>query len=135
MSSFNQSKFRPYFSPAELTEIIRCVKAASTNQSLLAYLEAFAIKIKHGVMQPQLTTNPLSSLESRLGLTGSSISALPGPVPPTPAELYTIWKSNPEYLSPPQLSIVHTYRWENGLMTEEESNRFETALFDGASPT
>ena len=125
----SETKFRPYFSPAELTEIIRCVKASSTNQSLLAYLEAFAIKIKHGVMQPQLTTAP--SLESKLGLAGSSMSALPGPIPPTPAELYTIWKSNPEFLSPPQLSIVHTYRWENGLMTDEESSRFETALFDG----
>jgi len=127
----SETKFRPYFSPAELTEIIRCVKASSTNQSLLAYLEAFAIKIKHGVMQPQLTTNPPQSLESKLGLGGSMQESLPGPVPPTPAELYTIWKSNPEFLSPPQLLIVHTYRWENGLMTEEESSRFETALFDG----
>ena len=125
-----EQKFRPYFSPAELTEIIRCVKASSTNQSLLAYLEAFAIKIDRGVMSPQLTTNPPQSLESKLGLTGSSISALPGPVPPTPAELYTIWKSNPEYLSPPQLSIVHTYRWENGLMDNEESSRFEESMFD-----
>lgn len=124
----SETKFRPYFSSAELTEIIRCVKASSTNQSLLSYLEAFAIKIKHGVMQPQLVTAP--SLESKLGLGGSVINALPGPIPPTPVELYTLWKSYPESLSPPQLAIVHTYRWENGLMDDEEASKFESALFD-----
>lgn len=118
-----EQKFRPYFSPAELTEIIRCVKASSTNQSLLAYLEAFAIKIKHGIMQPQLTTAP--SLESKLGIV-STIQ----PNHPSPAELHTIWQSNPDSLSPPQLSIVHTYRWENGLMSGEESSRFEESMFD-----
>lgn len=122
-----EQKFRPYFSPAELTEIIRCVKSASTNQSLLSYLESFAIKIERGVMSPQLTTAP--SLESRLGM-----SVLPGPNPPTAAELYSIYKSNPEYLSPPQLSIVHTYRWENGLMDDEESSKFEQSMFESGSP-
>jgi len=122
----SEQKFRPYFSQAELAEIIRCVKASSTNQSLLSYLEAFAIKIDRGVMQPQLTTAP--SLESKLGL-GSSTN----PNLPTPAELHIIWQSSPDSLSPPQLSIVHTYRWENGLMSEEEASRFETALFDGPS--
>ena len=126
-----EQKFRPYFTATELAEIIRCVKASSTNQSLLSYLEAFAIKIKHGIMQPQLTTTPVPSLESRLGLGGSITNALPGPIPPTAAELYRIWQSNPEYLSPPQLAMVHTYRWENGMMSDEEASKFETALFDG----
>ena len=129
----SEQKFRPYFTPAELTEIIRCVKASSTNNHLLSYLEAFAIKIDRGIMNPQLTTSPVQSLESKLGLGGSTMSALPGPIPPTTFELFAIWKSNPEYLSPPQLAIVHTYRWENGLMDDEESSRFETALFDGTS--
>ena len=128
-----EQKFRPYFTTAELTEIIRCVKTASTNNHLLSYLEAFAIKIDRGIMNPQLTTSPAQSLESKLGLGGSIIPSLPGPIPPTSAELFTIYKSNPEYLSPSQLSIVHTYRWENGLMDEEESSRFEAALFDGTS--
>ena len=129
----SEQEFRPYFSAAELTEIIRCVKSASTNQSLLAYLEAFAIKIDRGIMSPQLTTAP--SLANRLGLGGSTTNSLPGPIPPTPEELFTIFKSNPEYLSPPQLAMVHTYRWENGMMSDEEASRFETALFDGTSAT
>ena len=129
----SEQKFRPYFTPAELAEIIRCVKASSTNNHLLSYLEAFAMKIDRGIMNPQLTTNPPATLESKLGLGGSIIPSLPGPIPPTPVELFTIFKSNPEYLSPPQLAIVHTYRWENGLMDDEESSRFEAALFDGSA--
>ena len=129
----SEQKFRPYFTPAELTEIIRCVKASSTNNHLLSYLEAFAMKIDRGIMSPQLTTSPVQSLESKLGLGGSTMSALPGPIPPTPVELFAIFKSNPEYLSPPQLSVVHTYRWENGLMDEEECSRFEQSMLDGTS--
>ena len=119
----SEQKFRPYFSQSELAEIIRCVKAASTNQSLLSYLEAFAIKIDRGVMQPQLTTAP--SLESKLGLESSIKPNLP-----TPAELHTIWLSSPDSLSPPQLAIVHTYRWENGFMDDEEAGRFEESMFN-----
>lgn len=129
----SEQKFRPYFTAVELTEIIRCVKTASTNIHLLNYLESFAIKIDRGIMSPQLTTSPTMSLESKLGLGGSTMSALPGPSAPTIHELFAIYKSNPEYLSPPQLAAVHTYRWESGLMDEEECSRFESALFDGTT--
>lgn len=118
----SEHKFRPYFTTAELTELIRCVKTSSTNQSLLAYLEAFAIKIDRGILQSQLTLQ--QPLEQRLGMVPSSKNTLA----PTPTELYQQWKTDPTKLIPAQLAIVHTYRWENGFMTEEESSRFEQSM-------
>lgn len=125
------NKYRPYFSAAELTEIIRCVKAASTNLPLITYLESFAMKIERSVITPQLTTQP--SLADKLGMTvegGSHMPALPGPNPPTVPELFAIWKSNPEYLHPAQLAAVHQYRWEQGLMDAEEADRFEANILN-----
>lgn len=126
-SPTDTQKFRPYFTTAELAELIRCVKASSTNQSLLAYLEAFALKIDRGLLQSQLTVQP--SMEQRLGMVPSSTSILA----PTPIELYQQWKTDPTKLIPSQLAIVHTYRWENGFMTDEESARFEQSMLDGGS--
>lgn len=122
-------KYRPYFTAAELSEIIRCVKTSSTNQSLLAYLEAFALKIDRGLLQSQLTLQP--SMEQRLGMAPSSTNSLA----PTPTELYQQWKTDPTKLIPVQLAIVHTYRWENGFMSDEESARFEQSMLDGSAGT
>lgn len=107
------NKFRPYFSPAELTEIIRCVKASSTNISLIRYLEEFAMKIDRGIINKQLTLAP--TVSDRLGFNSES-----SPAPYNPAELLAIWKNNPEFLTPPQLEIVNCYRWEQGMMTSEQ---------------
>lgn len=127
------NKYRPYFSAAELAEIIRCVKAASTSLPLITYLETFAMKIERSVITPQLSLQP--SLEQKLGMSvggGSHIPALPGPNPPTAAELFAIWKSNPEYLHPKQLAAVHQYRWEAGLMDSEEAERYEDSVLSGS---
>lgn len=121
-----EQKFRPYFTTAELTELIRCVKTSSTNQSLLAYLEAFAMKIDRGLLQSQISVQP--SIEQRLGLVQSIISTAP-----TPIELYQRWKTNPINLTPPQLAIIHQYRWENGFMDDEESARFEASMFSSGT--
>lgn len=125
MPSSPEQKYRPYFTTSELSELIRCVKTASTNQSLLAYLEAFAIKIDRGILQSQLTLQ--QPLEQRLGLSPSSTNTLA----PTPTELYQQWKTDPTKLIPSQLAIVHTYRWENGFMSDEESARFEADMLSG----
>lgn len=121
-----EQKYRPYFTTSELAELIRCVKTSSTNQSLLAYLESFAMKIDRGILQSQLTLQP--NLETKLGMAPIAANILN---PPTPTELYQQWKTDPTKLIPSQLSIVHTYRWENGFMTDEESARFEADMLSG----
>jgi len=117
-SSSSANKFRPYFSPAELTEIIRCVKSSSTNINLLHYLENFAMKIDRGIISKQLTLAP--TVSDRLGFNSPETS----PAPYNPAELLAIWKANPEFLTPPQLEIVNCYRWEQGMMTNEQEQLY-----------
>ena len=113
-STSSSFKFRPYFSPGELIEIIRCVKSASTNISLITYLENFAMKIDRGIISKQLTLAPTTA--DRLGFNSPETN----PAPYNPAELLAIWKVNPEFLTPPQLEVVNCYRWEQGMMTSEQ---------------
>mgnify|MGYP000290530684 CR=1 FL=1 len=119
------SKFRPYFTAPELSEIIRCVKASSTNTTLLRYLETFAMKIDRGILEPQLNLAP--TLEQKLGMSPS------GTPDYNPAELYNIWTKNPEYLTPPQLAIVHQYRWENDKMSADEEIAYSTQIIQSRS--
>lgn len=117
-------KFRPYFSSAELTEIIRCVKAASKNADLLRYLETFAIKINHGTMSPQHTLAP--TLESKLGL----IDPASRSDPVDPAILYDQWMTSPENLTPAQIAMVHQYRWETEKMSSTEALEYERTIMN-----
>ncbi len=119
------NKFRPYFTHAQLSEIIRCCKLASSDLALLTYLESFSLKINHGIIDPAISLKP--TLESRLGLATNT-----GPEPYSPAELYNIWKANPEYIRPADLIKVQQYRWENELMTPEEARHYEDSLVSGS---
>ncbi len=120
-SPLNSNKFRPYFTPAQLAEIIRCCKLASSDIALLSYLESFNLKITRDVISPALQTKP--SLESRLGLASST--SMPEY---SPAELHSIWLRDPNFLTPKQLILVQQYRWENELMTPEEARSYEDSL-------
>ncbi len=118
--------FRPYFTPAELAEVIRCLKTApTTSPTLLRYLESFSLKITHGVMQPQYTAAP--SLESRLGMDDSpTVPSIP------PAELYELWKVSPAKLLPKQIAAVQQYRYENSLMSPQEETAYVDSIMSGS---
>ena len=117
MSPPDRSKFRPYFTAAQLAEIIRCVKASSKDLPLIYYLESFALKLKHSIIQPAHTTQP--PLEEKLGFSSS---------PPTnsisPSELYATFLISPATLTPPELEKVHQYRFENDLMDQDEEAEY-----------
>lgn len=122
-------KFRPYFSPAELQEIIRCLKTApTTSPSLLRYLESFNLKITHETIQPQYTSKP--SLEDRLGVSSSQSS--PSSQQPTKEELYEAWKISPTSLLPKQIAIVQQYRYENSLMSPDEETAYVDSLMSSS---
>ena len=123
-------KFRPYFTISELQEVIRCLKASSHSVDLLRYMETFVVQIERGTRSPSIT-NALS-LEQRLG-----VAPVPNYSKGKPEysihELYQIWCSNPEFLSPPQLVQVHQYRWESDLMTPEESSIYESKILGSST--
>lgn len=123
-SSSGEQKFRPYFTAAELTYIIRTLKSAPAPAiGLIRYLEGFAIKIERGVVAAQLELK--ESLESKLGLSASR------PPEESLQNLATLWESYPESrtkFTPAQLESIAAFRWENGRMNEQEENDYEKSL-------
>jgi hypothetical protein len=116
-------KYRPYFSQAELEEIIRCVKLCTTSLPLLQYLQSFQLKIQNETLVPQYSLKP--TLEQKLGISSS-------PNKPNPEFLYEKWSNDPTTLTPSQVLIVQQYRWEMGLMTSQEAADYETKLLSGS---
>jgi len=125
-SSFNngEQKFRPYFSAAELTLIIRTLKEAPAPAlGLIRYLEGFAIKIERGVISPALKLE--ETMESRLGLVSTA-----GPGDQLENQS-TLWESYPESrakFSPAQLESIQAYRYENNRMSPEEESEYERSI-------
>lgn len=118
-------KFRPYFSPSELQEIIRCMKTAPTTSiPLLRYLESFSLKITHGTIQPQYTAMP--SIDDRLGLPSNHV------IEPSPQELYIAWTLDPTKITPTQMSLVNQYRYENSLMDPSEESAYVDSLLSSS---
>lgn len=122
--SSGEQKFRPYFSAAELTLIIRTLKEAPAPAlGLIRYLEGFAIKIERGVISPALHLE--ESMESKLGLSTS--------VPPEQSieNQATLWESYPESrskFSPVQLESIQAWRYENNRMSPEEETEYEKSI-------
>jgi len=116
------TKYRPYLSSSELSEIIRCVKISSHNKVLISYLESFSLKINHGVISPQISTLP--SISESLGLDSPSNEFLVSE-PRSKLGCFLRWKIQPHLLTPDELSKAHLYRYENDLMTPEEETEYE----------
>lgn len=127
MSKISQSgeqKFRPYFSAAELTLIIRTLKEAPAPAlGLIRYLETFSIKIERGVISSSLTLQ--ESMESRLGLVST------GRKDQSTENLVTLWESYPESrakFSPAELETIQAFRYKCGRMSPEEENEYEKSI-------
>ncbi len=121
--SSNQ-KFRPYFTAAELQEIINCLKSHPTPRRLTIcqYLESFLLKINHGIISPAHTTAP--SLEQKLGF--------PDPNQPIPVShnltgeaAYNKWFLDPKSATPKEIAEAMNWRYLNDLMSPEEEAEYE----------
>lgn len=117
-------KYRPYFTGEELGEIIHALKSSPSpkRQGIIKYLETFAVKIEHGIVAPSLVLE--SSLEEKLELS-----------PPTGLSYqerrqlaYTKWTVNPTSCTPAEILLSQSFRYEEGLMSTEESASFEQSL-------
>ena len=123
MSNPNNQKFRPYFTPSELSEVIRCLKAApTTSLPLLRYLESFSLKITHGIISPQVTLQP--SIADKLGMSTAVIQE-------SIETLHERWKQDPQTITPPEMQRIQQYRWEYDLMNAEEAAAYEESILSG----
>jgi len=112
--STQKHKYRPYFTPSQLGEIIRCVKIASQDSALIRYLEIFSLKIDHGIQAPAL--NLATPIEDKLELEDSSSENLSD----KRAFSFVKWSQNPASCTPLEIELTHLYRFENDLMSPEE---------------
>jgi len=125
MNNPNNQKFRPYFTPSELAEVIRCLKAApTTSMPLLRYLESFSLKITHGILSPQVTLQP--STEEKLGFAQQAIQQ-------SAQELWQEWLISPDKMTPPQMARIQQYRWENDMMDPTEVAAYEESILASSS--
>jgi len=119
-----EQKFRPYFTAAELQEIILCLKSHPSPRRLTIcqYLESFLLKINHGIVSPAHTLNP--SLEQKLGF--------PDPSTPIPIShnltgeaAYNKWLLSPGSATPKEIAEAMNWRYLNDLMSPEEEAEYE----------
>lgn len=141
-----QTKFRPYFTAEELSHIISLVQSApdsEINRRVFSYLQTFAIKINHSIVKPAIElegtkkdrivnlildeTTPLKEIYDKKSRAQN---------------LYVLWaaqKNNKSIaaaayvFTPTDLTLIHQYRYENDLMTPEESDQYENELFKSTS--
>jgi hypothetical protein len=125
----SNQKFRPYFTAEELTLNLQCLKTnptlSSQTQSLVRYLETFAIKIERGITRPsiELKGTPTQQLTRALELDAPQL----GNINKEKGALHAKWIAG-QVLSPKELELVHLYRYENDLMTFEEETQYEKGL-------
>ena len=118
------TKYRPYLSRAELSEILSALKSQPTSSrlGLIRYLDGYLTDIDRGTRAPNHTTKPtfVESLELE--------QAEPSSANQISTDLtYLRWKSNPASVSPAELELVQAYRYQNDLMTESEERDYERA--------
>lgn len=121
-----EQKFRPYFTAAELQEIITCLKSHPTPRRLTIcqYLEGFVLKINHGIITPAHVNNP--SLEQKLGMVDSS-TPIPISHNLTGEAAYQKWLVSPTSATPKEIAEAMDWRYLNDLMSPDEEAEYERA--------
>lgn len=119
-------KFRPYFTSAEMLEIISALKESPSPNRLkiIQYLESFNLKITRGLIEPAHTKKP--TLDELLGFSTPTTPVIKPSVRRENA--YNKWLVNPTQCTVLELKDVNDYRYENGLFTPEEQVAYEKSL-------
>lgn len=132
MNSPRTTKFRPYFTPDELSYLITlCKQAIPPNESMIRYLESFALKIKHGVIDPQITLkgSKIDQLREALDLEGQEAYRKQSLLE-YQSRSYVKWQSDPESCTPGELTAAHAFRIANGLLSTEEEFKLNQSLME-----
>ena len=120
----SSTKFRPYFTADELSEIISCLKSNPTpkRMHIIRYLEHYLLKINHGVVTAAHTTAP--TIEQKLGF---------DPINTPSKQLlgeaaYQKQLINPVQCTPHEIAAAMEWRYTNGLMSPDEEKMYEQSL-------
>jgi hypothetical protein len=121
-----EQKFRPYFTAAELLEIIAALKSAPNPRrlTLCQYLESFLLKINHGIISPAHTLEP--SLETKLGFPDPS-TPIPISHSLTGEAAHQKWLVSPVSATPKEIAEAMNWRYLNDLMSPDEEAEYERA--------
>lgn len=115
-------KYRPYFTQAQLSELILILREHPTNQirkDLIQYLEGFNLRINHGLINPNHTAKP--SLEQKLGFAPPVIRA---PIL-TAEQCFAKYTANPMLCTLDEIDRAQLYRYEHDLMSTIEEQEYE----------
>lgn len=124
MSTLNQ-KYRPYFSAAELLEIIHTFKQHPTpaRMGIIKYLEGYLVKINHGIITPAHV--PVLTAIQKLGFDPVLES-----MPTKTQIMQAAWEKvslNPSAATPAEIELCMEYKYVHDLMTPKEMKDYEAA--------
>ena len=124
----SETKYRPLFSIAELqTAVDFLTRHLNEDEAKMLYakLSVFLLKAKVGAVKPSHTKEIKRTMLEQIEGTEHKIDYAAAR-----KELYDRSVSNPGLiLSASELEMIQTYRWEMGLMKEEERAEYENKMF------
>lgn len=128
MNNPQLAKFRPSFDENEIQFLYLCVnffpageqEAIHQRTKMLRKLAVLKTKIQVGAIDPSYE---LKDWMRELGFTDKDLPAMR-------QVCYARWRNN-DILRDYEIEMAKTYAWENGLMTPEEQQEFESANTPG----
>lgn len=121
-------KYRPYFTLAEIDEIINCLKSHPSPRRLqiAQYLTKFKIQAEFGLRESAYESKP--SMMEKLGFSDT-------PVPLsheiTGEAAYNAWVASPTSCSPKTIQEALEWGYANGKLTPEQEADFESQMLKG----
>lgn len=123
-------KFRPYLTQSQILRILElCAKEPSDDpliRSIKQTLGVFKFKINEGITDPAYVSSPRQTIEEKLGFSHGELS-LYDPVAAR-KEAYEKYCFDPANCTEKEIALAFTYKYEQGLMTDEERNEYETRM-------
>lgn len=132
MNSPRTTKFRPYFTPDELSYLITlCKQAVPPNEAMIRYLESFALKIKHGIIDPQITLKGSKTDQLRESLDLENQAAVKREaLIQFQYESYLKWNASIQECTPAEITAAQAYRIAHGLLNTEEEFQLNQSLME-----
>lgn len=126
MSTNSIPKYRPVLSAEQINTIMHLCKTTlpltSKTMDVIATLAPFQAKIENAGVIAAYSMTPPQSIEDKLGFSTPEISVSPEE---KRYQAFIKYDNNPSSCSIHEIEMAQTYRYENRLMTVEETTAFE----------
>lgn len=130
----SSAKFRPAFTKQEIAYLLDlCRKdtreaTATMASNIAARLRIFSLKADLGIVSPAFNSTERQSVEDRLGFDIGNSDGTSSGDSPTAKRLtaFNKWQINAALCTEKELKLAMTHRYDNGLMTPEEENEYES---------